>query len=261
MAQQISVKDVIGYYSDTFVGAYADLVSLTGDKPTQVLVEIENFNSHLIKALEGTEVDTNLSRARGHLQRGALDCYKLIFVEINSRIKDYVRGLTVTDVEFALGPMYREHLREWYRFSEQIREARRNEVASTGSDRLEDAILNYKAAVDHGFNFLKDMADSEPRLAEVRHHLFWSSFKSHWPYHLAEIAASAMLAWFAHGWAIGEPIIRIPEAASASQNTTAPSTPPKALESVAKADSQSALTLPKIPKNSDSHGAPKQPKP
>jgi len=165
-------------------------------------VEIENFNSHLIKALEGTESQVNLSRAKTHLQRGALDCYKLLFVEINARIKNYVQSLSVTDVEFALGPVYRQSLAQWQEFSNEIRQARRKEVASTGTDKLEEAIGNYRSAVEHGFLLLQQIADASPRLAEVRHHLFWHSFKTHWPYHLAEIVVAAGFAVLLHSWVV-----------------------------------------------------------
>ena len=197
MAQEVTIDEVIDCYSNLFVDAYADLVSLTADKPSQVLIEIENFNSHLIVFLRknGTpeEKQDNLKKAKGHLQRGALDCYKLLFVEINNRIRDFVRDLSVEDVAFALGDGHNEKLKKWHDFSQLIREARKKEIKNIGSQQIADTIATYKNAVDHGFELYQSLGDSQAKLASVRKHLFFHSWKAHWPLHLLEIVGVVVL--------------------------------------------------------------------
>lgn len=206
MADQTSeeIKTLLRYYSDTFVVAYADLVALTADKPVQVLVEIENFNSHLVSALQGNHgddvVSSNLKKALDHLKRGTLDCYKLLFAELDSRIREFVKGLSVTDIEFGLGTAYFDTLSKWRNFSEEIRQARRSEMSNTGAPSLDKSIDQYKKAVEGGFGLYEVLAKSQPKIAEVRRRLFWYSVKSHWPFHLAEVLVGAFLAYLAHSY-------------------------------------------------------------
>lgn len=202
MAQEITINEVIDYYENFFINAYADLVSLTADKPSQVLIEIENFNSHLMVVLKESSSQedkrANLKKAKSHLQRGALDCYKLLFVELNDRIEDFVRGLSVNDVEFSLEDEYKKNLKSWHEFSELIRESRKQEVTNVGSDKIDDTIRKYKKAVEHGFDLYRALSVSAARLATFREHLFLHSWKAHWPLHVLEIGITAILTIIVH---------------------------------------------------------------
>lgn len=202
MAQEITLNEVIDCYDKLFIGAYADLVSLTADKPSQVLIEIENFNSHLIVYLRENssheEKQDNLKKAKGHLQRGALDCYKLLFVEMNNRIRDFVRDLSVDDVAFSLGDGHNEKLKKWHDFSQMIRESRKQELKNIGSQHINDTIAKYKNAVEHGFELYQALSDSQAKLASVRKHLFLHSWKAHWPFHVLEILVTAVIAVAVH---------------------------------------------------------------
>lgn len=205
MAEEVSIKDVIEYYRSTFVPAYADLVSTTGNKPHQVLVEIENFNSHLIQCLQHPDTDLgkrNISRALTHLQRGTLDCYKLIFVELNDRIKVYMSDLTVLDIEFSLGSEHKANLSKWHKFSEDIRHARRQEVCNTGQQHNGEIVALWKDAVEHGFSLLNQLNEAQARINSIRKHMFMASLKSHWPYHLAEVILGSIIGAYAHSAAI-----------------------------------------------------------
>jgi len=206
MSQAISLNELISYYENVFVKSYADLVALTADKPAQVLVEIENFNSHLIVVLknESDEIaSSNLKKAKTHLQRGTLDCYKMQFIKINNLVLHFLKDLSLEDVQFALGDNYKKCVEDWIKFSRSVRETRRHEVASTGHTQIEDAIAEYRAAVEASYSLYEIILNSTPKVAHVRKHLFWHSFKIHWPYHLAEIIIAAGLTVLVHSLVAG----------------------------------------------------------
>lgn len=205
MPQEVTLNELIAYYEDVFVKAYADLVALTADKPAQVLVEIENFNSHLIVILKNEssdKVNSNSRKAKTHLQRGTLDCYKMLFVSMHNMVQNFLRDMSIEDVQFVLGDKYTQCINDWFSFSQKIRETRRLEVANTGSAQLDQVIAEYKSAVEAGYAVYELILKSAPKIAHVRKHLFWHSFKTHWPYHIAEIAVVSCLALFFHHLAV-----------------------------------------------------------
>lgn len=205
MASCDDFKELTDYYSNYFIPAYADLVSLTADKPAQVLVEIENFNSHIMAAFrhgsDSSDGKSNISKAKTHLQRATLDCYKLLFVEINNRIREFVTGLSTEDVAFTLGDSYHNDLKAWHVFSQEIRKARKNELSNTGTQKIEDTIEQYNKAVNNGFELYEKIVNSLPKIAHVRKHLFWHSVKAHWPFHAMEILFAGSLAYLVHHFA------------------------------------------------------------
>lgn len=212
MSEEVTLIDLIAYYEDVFVKAYADLVALTADKPAQVLVEIENFNSHLLVVLKNEIilpnqnpeiVSSNLRKAKTHLQRGTLDCYKMLFITINEHVLRFLKDLSLEDVQFALGDDYQKYITRWFEFTEKIQATRRLEVSSTGTDGLEDVIQEYKSAVEVGFSVYKQVLISAPKIAHVRKHLFWHSFKTHWPHHVAEITLAALITVILHSYIAG----------------------------------------------------------
>ena len=75
-------------YAESFIEAYADIVSHTGEKPSVVLFEIEAAFVHLVKYEMGTDPDANMKKAKGHLFRATLDCYKLLWRETHGAIAE-----------------------------------------------------------------------------------------------------------------------------------------------------------------------------
>lgn len=200
MSQEVSLKELVDYYVNVFVKSYADLVALTASKPTQILIEIENFNSHLLVALKKEESDeiinSNLRKAKTHLQRGTLDCYKMLFIKINEQVNHFLKDLTIEDVHFAIGDQYTSCLNNWIKFSENIQATRRLEVASTGTQQIDDVIEQYRAAVQVGYSVYILTLQNASKLAHVRKHLFFHSLKSHWPFHAIEISLAAIIGAF-----------------------------------------------------------------
>ena len=83
-------KELLAYYYEKFIPAYADAVASLGDKPVQLLVEQENTLAHLMAHLEDENDEDNLKKACGHLERATLDCYKIIWVVYKEKLAFFI---------------------------------------------------------------------------------------------------------------------------------------------------------------------------
>ncbi len=83
----MELDEVFEFYRTEFVPAYSDLVGYIGDKPQQIVIELENTFAHLSQyfnpSLDIHGKDKNLEKAHDHLVRVTLDCYKLLWVTIH----------------------------------------------------------------------------------------------------------------------------------------------------------------------------------
>ncbi len=104
----ITCDDKIGhlfdFYRERFIPAYADLVGYVGGKPLQVSNELDNVLSHLAQCynpnFDDAKKNENVDKALNHLTRVTLDCYKLLWVDINKILvtvaEDSKRGFSLT---------------------------------------------------------------------------------------------------------------------------------------------------------------------
>lgn len=138
--------DVYAYFSDTFQLIYADLVAVLGDKPSQIVLQIDAAFSHMATARRSVEHrEDNLRKALGHLQRAALDASKLLWL---SRKQEVNRFIADEDVRRFCTNCSKSELLEKYREAERLAtEARRSEVRSIGVGS--DAAIEqyYRAAI------------------------------------------------------------------------------------------------------------------
>lgn len=75
---------LLGKFKDIF----ADLVILTGNKPAEILFELESVLSHIaVSKLYPEEEQENINRAMQHLQRASLDAAKMLWVTYVRRIE------------------------------------------------------------------------------------------------------------------------------------------------------------------------------
>ncbi len=158
---------VFEFYRTEFVPAYSDLVGYIGDKPQQILVELENtlahVSQHFNQGLDSQERDNNLEKAYDHLVRATLDCYKLLWVNIYEQLKlidedESTRklGLNISEAEFHI---------KFQKLRRLAQEAREIEMAAVGLEPI--ASLNkYKEVVRDGYELI-DMID-ETKIREIR---------------------------------------------------------------------------------------------
>lgn len=131
----VTVKDFVSFYYDVYVPAYSEMVGYLGDKPAQVLIEMENLSVHLINFIDPAKTrkqqKNNLEKAYNHLLRVTIDCYKLLWVEMVAHIRtiqntpSLMADLAISEVDFN---------RAVFIFKEESRRARTIEMMHVGTD-------------------------------------------------------------------------------------------------------------------------------
>ncbi len=163
----MDIDELFGFYKGEFVPAYSDLVGYIGDKPQQVLIELENVLSHLSQ-LFNPEVtpqkkSENPQKAYDHLFRVTLDCYKLLWIKMHDQLKrieddDSVRklGLNISEAEFTM---------KFQKVKKLAQEARGIEMESVGLSPTA-SIDKYKEVVKNSYELLDKRDDI--KISEIK---------------------------------------------------------------------------------------------
>ncbi len=170
-----NIDELAEFYRSECISAYADAVAHFGRKPQQVLVEFENALGHVFQFynphLTETQREENILKARNHLTRLTLDCYKLIWVGINDELapiyKDNERLFSCIDISPD------DFISKYNEFKNIIDEARRLELSSVGVDPL-ISVEKYKSAIKLGrclkesidYNKMKKLESAKPSQAK-----------------------------------------------------------------------------------------------
>lgn len=163
----MDVDELFEFYKKEFIPAYSDLVGYIGDKPQQVLIELENVLSHLSQRFNPDvtpkEKSANLQKANDHLFRVTLDCYKLLWIKIHNQLEkiekdDSVRklGLNISEAEFTI---------KFQKIKKLAQEARTIEMESIGLSPMA-SIDKYKEVVKNGYE-LMDKRD-DVKISEIK---------------------------------------------------------------------------------------------
>jgi len=150
-------SDFIELYTKRFVGAYSDLVALTGVKQEQTLIEQENILGHLIQSenpsLDPDKRKENIDKAKNHLIRLCIDTHKLLWAEIRKELDDVVHsGWKRICFQVSEG----EVLEKYSLFIQAGREARRHEMEQVGVNPI-SSLDKYEKAIDIGRNLLSSL--------------------------------------------------------------------------------------------------------
>lgn len=178
----MKLSEIVSYYNDIFVPAYAYAVAELGDKPQQLLIEVENCNAHIMQGLshdEGTaEYTENMKSAKRHLQRGALDSYKLIWVHLVENVERLLKGVDASSEMFIHSSYYDLYMA--YRdFVDEIEPVRRDEHSGVGKS-TDDTIAAYKQAVDNAADLLKKVQKELPKIDHLRRYIWKQRIKENW---------------------------------------------------------------------------------
>jgi len=157
-AAPATVEFLFDLYRGTYVPAYANLVGYFGEKPEQLLIEIENAFAHLSQfynpELETGVKEANLRKAYSHLTRATLDCYKLLWWRMN---EDLLKFYNETEIRgFILNVPEENFLQEYNKFIENAQLARKKELECIGADSLE-AVELYKETIKIGKKLLNSI--------------------------------------------------------------------------------------------------------
>jgi len=163
----MDIEEVFKFYRTEFVPAYSDLVGYLGDKPRQMVIELENTFAHISQyfnpELDIQGKDENLAKAYDHLVRVTLDCYKLLWVTIHEDLRmiekdESIRklGLNISEAEFLTGLQKLRKLAQ---------EARGIEMESVGLSPMK-SLDKYKEVVKDGYELI-DTID-ETKMQEIK---------------------------------------------------------------------------------------------
>ena len=151
----MDIEEVFEFYRTEFVPAYSDLVGYIGDKPQQMVIELENTFTHISQYfnpnLDIQDKDKNLTKAYDHLVRATLDCYKLLWVTMHEQLKDIEEneakrklGLNISETEFRT---------KFQEIKKLAQEARRIEMISVGLAPIE-SLDKYKEVVKYSYELI-----------------------------------------------------------------------------------------------------------
>lgn len=163
----MDIEDVFEFYRTEFVPAYSDLVGYIGDKPRQILIELENTFAHISQyfnpELNTQDKDKNLTKAYDHLVRVTLDCYKLLWVTLHEELEVIEKdkstrklGLNISETEF---------LTKFQKLRKLAQEARGMEMASVGLSPIA-SLDKYKEVVKDSYELI-DTRD-EDKIQEIK---------------------------------------------------------------------------------------------
>ncbi|MFA6332469.1 MAG: hypothetical protein WCX22_05920 [Methanoregula sp.] len=146
-----SVSDFVQYYRDTFVPAYSDVTSYLLAKPEEVLQSMENISSHTIQYLDTAKDEAtrreNLKKAFHHLERATLDCYKILWVRMQTDLTEIIKDSEMR--KFCVNTTEAEFLAHYNEFLNRVRSARTYELTNVGTD-LATTVEHYKRVVECG---------------------------------------------------------------------------------------------------------------
>jgi hypothetical protein len=163
----MDTDELFAFYRNEFIPAYSDLVGYIGDKPLQILIELENAVSHISQVFnpEATqqEKDKNIEKAYNHLLRVTLDCYKLLWVSIHDQLK-IIEG-DKSKRKFGLNMSESSFLIKLQKLRELAQEARKKETTSVGLKPLASFDL-YKEVVGAGYKLIDSI--DENKINEIK---------------------------------------------------------------------------------------------
>jgi len=138
-------SEFISIYQEHFIPAYANVVTAYADKPQEIILELESAFTHIMTAEIGNNPAENMEKARGHLYRATLDCYKFMWLKITSVIDDaYVHRDAYKSSEKELLVGYDE-------YKAALNAAREFELSSIGKTDRNMGVLNkWRDAVTKG---------------------------------------------------------------------------------------------------------------
>lgn len=152
----MSLANFLCFHKEAYLPIYSDLVGYLGDKPRQVLVEIENIFTHFVRYSDQREEDgareENLKRAYNHLVRVTIDCYKILWVEIKNDMVE------LRNIALEGGMSQADFFVKKQEFKEKTMQARALEMESVGI-HPQDCIAAYEEVINLGWDILKNFKD------------------------------------------------------------------------------------------------------
>jgi len=144
-------EEFVLFYNNEFLPAYSDMVGFIVYKPEEVLISLEHSFSHILQYFTPGIAEElkreNLLKAKHHIQRATLDCYKIFWHAMDVYLVKLVDDHNKR--KFCINMTEGDFLRAFFDFKTKAQEARRIEARNVGINLLE-TIEAYKTACSYG---------------------------------------------------------------------------------------------------------------
>ncbi|EHQ34405.1 hypothetical protein [Methanoplanus limicola] len=153
----ISAEDYNYLINNYFLIVYADCLAYLGQKPVEVLIEMESAFMHFsIYSNEKNEEirAENLQKAYNHIVRATLDCQKLIWLQMHELIEGIYKDPNLR--KFCTNSTEQSFLAECNEFFELAKIARRDEINNIGKKPLK-SIESYYHLLEKGHSILNSV--------------------------------------------------------------------------------------------------------
>ncbi|EOQ90742.1 hypothetical protein LEP1GSC202_0436 [Leptospira yanagawae serovar Saopaulo str. Sao Paulo = ATCC 700523] len=156
LKKNAKVTRFVTFYQEKYIRIYSDLTSFVAVKPSQILIENENINSHLVVYLseptskKGIE---NLDKAYNHLVRCTIDASKMLWIEMKKHLEQEFKRFNISKYSYNLSES--ELLDNYSKFLSKGQEARKNELNGVGKTP-EMCIDDYYQAIEYAWAIIKN---------------------------------------------------------------------------------------------------------
>lgn len=192
MATELEIYE---HYENVFKFVYADLVAVTGDKPREVLFELEACFAHLAVAKTSSDENDdcfkkNIDRAYNHIIRASLDTVKLLWLALKQEAAKFFNDKDV--VSFAGNVSKLELLTLYKNAEEAAKSARTHEVNNVGKFP-EKSVDEWYFAVQELNKFIG--AIDPNKVSDIRKYLLRNKAKEYFIGFILGIIASTVVSW------------------------------------------------------------------
>lgn len=158
MMDKYMIEDELySFHEEVFKPLYADLIAVLGNKPDQVLFELEAVLSHIAvaKTTDDKTYQKNIEKAFGHLHRAALDTVKMLWLVHKERAEEIL--LDQDAIKLAINMNEHDYIKKYKEAENIVKKARDTESKNIGINQTLALELYYQAA--QAFAELTDTID------------------------------------------------------------------------------------------------------
>jgi hypothetical protein len=153
----ISIEEYNDLINNYFLVSYADCLAFLGQKPIEVLIEIESAFMHFSVYSNGESPDIkeeNLQKAYNHIVRATLDCQKLIWLKMHELIEGLYKDQNMR--KFCVNENEQILINKCNTFFDLAKEAREDEIKNVGKSPLK-SIESYHKLLEIGEEILRSI--------------------------------------------------------------------------------------------------------
>jgi hypothetical protein len=153
----ISIEEYNDLINNYFLVSYADCIAYLGQKPIEVLIEIESAFMHFSvysNEKESEIKEENLQKAYNHIVRATLDCQKLIWLKMHELIEGLYMDTSMR--KYCVNESEQTLVSKCNTFFDLAKKARKDEINNVGKSPL-ISIESYHRLLEIGDDILNSI--------------------------------------------------------------------------------------------------------